>query len=167
MYQLERTTQIDAALPDVFRLFSRPENLNALTPPWMKMEILTPSPIPMQVGTAIDYTVRMRGFPLRWTALIAEYDPPYRFVDLQLRGPYSFWHHLHLFEPAENGTRIIDLVRYALPWGPLGRIAHALIVHKDLERIFDYRQNILKGIDFETLDENPDIVCMPHETSGP
>jgi hypothetical protein len=154
MHTLERSQEIPVDLPDVFHFFERPENLNTLTPPWMHMQILTPPPVPMHVGTVIDYTVRMRGLPLRWTALIAEYAPPRRFVDLQLRGPYSFWHHLHLFEPTRDGTRITDRVHYVLPFGPLGRAVHALTVRRDLKRIFDYREAALQAIDFTASAEN-------------
>ena len=64
---------------------------------------------------------------------------------MQVRGPYSLWHHTHEFEPAGSGTRIRDLVRYTLPLGPVGAAAHRLLVKRDLERIFDYRREAVRA----------------------
>jgi ligand-binding SRPBCC domain-containing protein len=63
-----------------------------------------------------------------------------RFVDRQLRGPYALWHHTHEFEPLPGGDTLMrDVVRYALPFGPAGALAHRLLVRRDLARIFDFR----------------------------
>jgi hypothetical protein len=91
----------------------------------------------------IKYSLRWRIFPIRWTTEIIEWDPPHRFVDLQLKGPYKFWHHEHRFVAEGNGTRITDEVQYLLPFGPLGSIAHALKVKKDVQTIFAYRTKVV------------------------
>ena len=95
----------------------------------------------MAPGALIEYRLRLHGLPIRWRTTIAVWDPPRRFVDVQLSGPYLIWHHTHDFskEPG-GGTVMRDTVRYALPFGPLGEIAHRLLVRRDLERIFDYRR---------------------------
>jgi len=141
---LEQT--VDRPLDEVFGFFARPENLARITPPSMSFVILTPSPIEMKAGALIDYTVRTLGFPIRWTTLITAYEPPHRFVDVQLRGPYSFWHHSHTFETVGDCTRIVDEVRYALPFGPLGVIAHALFVRRQLSRIFEFRAGVIETL---------------------
>src|SRR5690606_10238669 len=97
VHTLERSLTVHAPLDAVFPFFDRPENLERITPPWMRMQTITPEPVSMHVGSVIDYVVRVRGIPMRWTSIITEYDPPHRFVDVQLRGPYSLWHHLHTF----------------------------------------------------------------------
>src|SRR5690349_11084091 len=101
---------------EVFSFFSNAENLELLTPPWVNFHILTPRPIPMHTGALIDYKLRIHGFPVRWQSEITVWDPPHRFVDEQRRGPYRLWHHEHTFEPRDNGTLCIDLVRYAVPF---------------------------------------------------
>jgi len=78
-------------------------------------------------------------FPVRWITEIRDWEPPHRFVDFQVRGPYSLWEHTHTFEPAESGTVMRDTIRYAIAYGPLGALAHAAFVRRDLRRIFDYR----------------------------
>ncbi len=100
----------------------------------------TPGAIVMEAGTLLDYRLRLHGVPVRWQTRIEIWEPPRRFVDSQAKGPYSLWEHTHLFEPDGEGATIIhDRVRYAIPFGPLGALAHRLFVRRDLERIFDYR----------------------------
>lgn len=143
IYLLERSIDLRAPLEDVFPFFAKPENLERITPDSMRMDCLTPSPIPMHAGSAIDYVIKLNGIRLRWTTLIADYDPPYRFVDVQLKGPYAFWHHTHTFEEILGGTRVRDEVRYAMPFGILGTIVHGLKVKRDLEGIFSFRTEFL------------------------
>jgi len=143
VHRYYREQTVDYPLDGVFEFFARPENLARITPPSMGFTILTPSPIAMRAGALIDYSVRTLGISMRWTTLIAAYDPPHSFVDVQLRGPYSFWHHTHTFGADGNRTRITDEVRYVLPFGPLGNIAHRLFVRRRLEGIFEYRSSII------------------------
>lgn len=144
MYELEREQTVACPLDQVFAFFERPENLVEITPPAMRFEILTPLPIRMMSGAVIDYTVKVFGVRTRWTTLITDYDPPHRFSDVQLRGPYHLWHHSHRFESINGGTRLIDNVRYILPFGLLGRLAHSLLVRPQLDTIFDYRHGIIE-----------------------
>jgi hypothetical protein len=116
-------------------------NLEKLTPPWLRFEILTEGPIMMAAGTLIGYRIRWRGIPLRWRTEIEVWEPNHRFVDRQFRGPYRLWRHEHLFVELGDGTAIIDRVEYA-PFG--GAIANRLVVARDVERIFSYRHEVLR-----------------------
>lgn len=127
-------------LEEVFDFFSRAENLQQLTPPWLHFRILSVAPQPVRRGTLIRYSLRWRVFPIRWTTEIIEWDPPHRFVDEQLNGPYKLWHHEHRFIAEGNATRIQDEVQYLLPFGLIGRVAHSLKVRRDVESIFEYRK---------------------------
>lgn len=133
-------------LDEVFAFFSKAENLQKLTPAWLHFRILSVAPAPVRQGTLIKYSLRWRIFPIRWTTEIMEWEPPYRFVDLQLKGPYKLWHHEHRFVAEGNGTRIVDEVQYLLPFGVLGSIAHALKVKKDVETIFAYRTAVVNRL---------------------
>jgi ligand-binding SRPBCC domain-containing protein len=130
-------------LAEVFPFFADARNLEELTPDWLRFNVLTPDPIPMAVGTTIDYRLSWRGIPLRWRSEIAAWDPPHRFIDRQLRGPYRLWHHEHRFEEVDGGTMVIDDVEYAV-WG--GALAVNLGVRRDVERIFAYRSERLAEI---------------------
>lgn len=113
-----------------------------MTPPWLHFRVTTPRPITMGPGTLLDYRLRLHGVPIRWQTRIETWEPPVRFSDTQVRGPYSLWEHTHEFELAgEGGCTMRDTVRYAIPYGLLGELAHRLFVRRDLERIFDYRRD--------------------------
>lgn len=144
MNHLTRSQTVSAPLDIVFGFFSRPENLQILTPPSMNMNVVTPSPIPMHVGSIIDYVVTIGGIPMRWTSCISDFEPMTRFVDVQLRGPYSFWHHTHSFEGRGDTTIVYDSVVYALPFGAIGDVAHKLFVRRQLDQIFSYRQRYME-----------------------
>ncbi len=96
------------------------------------------------MGSLIKYVLRLRGVPVRWTTEIITWEPPRLFVDVQLSGPYSLWHHEHRFAEERGGTRMEDEVCYALPFGPLGQIVHWMIVRKDIEKIFTYREEKIR-----------------------
>jgi ligand-binding SRPBCC domain-containing protein len=136
---LEREQLVRRSIGDVFQFFARATNLEQITPPWLRFQVLTPEPIAMGTGTLIDYRLRVRGVPLSWRSRIDDWRENKRFVDRQLRGPYRLWHHTHEFEPVEDGTLVRDRIDYALPFGPLGDVAHGVVVERDLRRIFDYR----------------------------
>ena len=128
---------------EIFPFFAEARNLQRITPPWLKFEVLTAAPILMRTGTLIDYRLKVHGVPLRWRTEIAEWVPPHRFVDTQVRGPYRLWYHTHTFEARDGGTLCGDRVRYRAPGGGL---IHWLFVRRDVERIFAYRQERLVAI---------------------
>ncbi len=125
----------------LFPFFGDAANLDAITPPWLNFRILTLLPIVMREGSLIDYRLRVRGLPLRWRTRISAWQPPHRFVDEQLRGPYRLWIHEHTFDARNGGTLARDSVRYAVPFDAL---LHRWFVRPDIERIFQFRAAELK-----------------------
>lgn len=142
-YTLERDQLIPLTREKVFEFFSDAFNLERLTPPFLNFQILTPAPIDIKKDTLIDYRIRLFGIPMRWRTRIERFEPDDAFVDNQIRGPYTLWHHTHTFETTDEGTLMRDIVRYRLPLGPLGAIAHWLFVRRTLEAIFNYRRDAL------------------------
>ncbi len=142
VHTFTRRTTLLHPIDRVFDFFSRAENLEAITPPWLGFRIVTTLPIDMREGTLIEYSLRLRGLPLRWASRIERWNPPHAFVDVQVRGPYRLWEHTHSFAAIQGGTEMSDTVRYALPFGPIGRLA-APFVARDLRRIFDYRASVI------------------------
>jgi len=147
LYTLKKEQIVLKNISTVFDFFSKPENLSVITPRSMKFKILTPSPIDMKEGALIDYTVSIMLIPIRWRTLITKFSPPNLFIDQQLKGPYSIWHHTHIFEKiSENETLIKDKVVYGVPFGIIGRLAHYLYIKRDLKKIFTYRKNKIEQI---------------------
>lgn len=133
------------AVRDTFTVFEDPYNLAKITPPALNFKILTPN-LKMRKGAEIDYSLSWLGMPLHWKTRITEYEPPFLFVDEMKKGPYSLWRHRHTFRPSEQGTIVGDRVEYALPFGLIGRLAHALLVRRQVEEIFLFRQRALDAI---------------------
>jgi len=131
------------SLQDTFAIFEDPYNLAKITPPWLSFKVTSKEHVIMRKGAEIEYTISWLGLPMRWKTLILEYEPPFLFVDEQAKGPYALWRHRHTFLPEPEGTRVTDQVEYALPLGPLGVAAHAVVVRKQLKEIFNYRQREL------------------------
>ena len=137
---LETASELPRPVDVVFDFFSKAENLQRITPPELDFAIATPLPCDIQLGTLIDYRLHLFHIPISWTSRIAEWNPPHRFIDEQLRGPYALWVHTHTFSRTPTGTEIRDRVRYRLPLSPLGDLVYPL-VRRQLARIFAYRQH--------------------------
>jgi ligand-binding SRPBCC domain-containing protein len=147
VHTLRRRQRLHGSPESVFAFFADAGNLEAITPPTLGFRIVTPAPIEMRAGTLIEYRLRLHRLPIRWTTVICEWEPPHRFVDEQLRGPYALWQHTHTFEPdGERATIMRDVVRYAVGFGPLGAVANALFVRRDVEKIFDHRAERVRAL---------------------
>src|SRR5262249_3770022 len=126
---------------EVFAFFADAFRLQDLTPSWLHFEVLSPRSLRIEQRTLIDYRLRLRGVPLRWQSRISVWEPPLRFVDEQMRGPYRRWHHEHQFEEVPGGTLCRDVVDYDVLGG---RLVHTLVVRRDLEKIFAFRHQKLR-----------------------
>jgi ligand-binding SRPBCC domain-containing protein len=122
----------------VFAVLADPRNLPRLTPPALHLRVVAAPPV-LAAGAVVDVAARWHGVPLRWRALVREWDPPHRYVDVHVRGPWARWEHRHRLEAGEGGTWLEDRVTYRLPGGPLGRALHALLVRRALDRLWDHR----------------------------
>lgn len=143
---LESRVWIPRPREEVFPFFADPRSVAGLDPPWLRFTLLSPLPDPLAAGAVLDFRIRWLGLPLRWRVLIREYDPPYRFVNVQVRGPYARWEHRHMFHADKGGTWVEDRITYRLPLGPLGQLAHSLGVGRQLRGIFDHRRRRLEEI---------------------
>jgi ligand-binding SRPBCC domain-containing protein len=138
-HRLRRLQLVRGDVETVFGFFESPRNLEEITPPWLRFEVVGTTDEKMRLGTEIDYRLTWQRLPMRWRSRISEHEPGVSFADEMLSGPYARWYHRHLFRPVAGGVEMEDIVEYALPLGPLGRLAHAAVVRAQLEAIFDYR----------------------------
>ncbi len=147
-YLLTAAMTVDLPIAEVFDVFSDARQLERITPPWLNFQILTPLPIEMKAGALLDYKIRLHSIPIKWRTEISAWEPPYRFVDQQLKGPYKRWHHEHTFEEIDGKTIVGDNVHY-IPRG--GSLIHRLMVKPDLEKIFRFRHDSLTEIFAEKI----------------
>lgn len=130
-------------ISEIFPFFAEARNLETLTPPWLKFEVLTPPPIILCTGAQIDYRLHVHGLPIRWRTEIVDWNPPHRFIDVQVSGPYRLWHHTHTFEERGGSTLCRDDVRY---WPRGGALIDWLFVRRDVKRIFEFRRQKLREL---------------------
>ena len=142
-YRLTSELLLPAPRDEVFAFFADARQLETITPPWLHFHVLTEPPITLGEGAVIDYRLRLRGIPLRWRSKISGWNPPFGFVDEQLRGPYRWWRHEHTFTEQDGQTLVGDKVDYGVPGGAL---VHQLIVCRDVEQIFGFRIARLREI---------------------
>ncbi len=142
-FHLDSNLRLPKPLYEVFTFFADAYNLEEITPSFLGFEVLTPRPVPMKVGQIIDYKLRLRGLPVRWRSEITAWDPPFRFIDEQRKGPYKLWIHEHRFTELDGMTLCEDHVEYAVPGGS---IVNTLFVEKDVKAIFDFRRRKLAEI---------------------
>ena len=138
----------------VFAFFTNPANLMRVTPPSLGLRLVG-APTSLSAGAVLDLRITWLGLPLRWRTYIREYDPPFRFLDVQVQGPYARWEHRHLFLSEENGTTIEDRIVYRLPLGPLGRLAHTMFVKRQLEAIWTHRRQKIAELLAPVFDGTP------------
>jgi ligand-binding SRPBCC domain-containing protein len=137
-YILESRVWLARTRAEVFALFADSSHLLLITPPAFRLRLVGGPPV-LSTGAVLDMRLQWLGVPIRWRTFIREWDPPYRFVDVQVRGPYARWEHRHRFLEEGGGTWVEDRVTYRLPFGPLGRAAHALIVRRQIAALWRYR----------------------------
>ena len=145
-HALRNEQWVPQPLDKVFEFFTDPKNLEKLTPDFLQFKILKVTSPSLREGTLLDYSLKIRGIPVRWQSKITEIIPGVRFSDMQTKGLYHYWHDTHEFYEKNGGTLIRDRVLYKLPgWVPGDVIAHWFI-RKDLEKIFLHRREVVKKL---------------------
>jgi hypothetical protein len=138
-YIVESRMWLPKPRPEVFAFFADPGHLVRVTPPSFRLQLIDPSPA-MAAGATLDLRLRWLGLPIRWRTFVREYDPPFRFLDVQVCGPYARWEHRRIFLAEAGGTTVEDRIVYRLPLGALGTLAHALLVGRQLKAMWRYRR---------------------------
>ncbi len=162
VWELRARIRLPRPRAEVFGFFADAGNLQELTPPWLHFRILTPQPIGIRRGVRIGYRLRLHGLPIGWTSEITAWEPPDRFVDEQIRGPYRLWVHEHTFTEIDGGTLAEDFVRYAVPGGAL---ANRFFVARNLRAVFRYRQSKLRDLFGRWPGDDENVVTI--SSAGP
>lgn len=147
MYHLHRQQLLHCTIDEAWAFFSNPRNLDQLTPKAVGFKITHCNSEHMHLGQMIGYKVKVAPFVwVNWLTEITLVEGNKRFVDDQRLGPYKVWHHTHSFEETSEGVMMTDDVVYALPFGLIGQLVHALYVKSQLKHIFDERKRLTEEI---------------------
>lgn len=151
IYYFKTEHFLPVSIDEAWNFFSSAKNLSRITPPEMDFKILSSlEDKEINEGMLIDYIVKpVFGIPLKWQTEIFNVNKPHCFADRQLKGPYKIWEHTHTFIPQENGTLMKDEIKYQIPFGIIGQMAHSLFVREKVKDIFRFREKALDKI-FET-----------------
>lgn len=146
IYHLKRTQFLPITLQQAWDFFATPANLGVITPAQMKFRILHISGSDkMYAGQIIRYKVGVKPWlTVNWTTEITHVHEPNYFVDDQISGPFSMWHHQHLFKELDGGVEMTDELHYAIPFGILGQLVNAIFVRREVNGIFDFRFRVLE-----------------------
>jgi ligand-binding SRPBCC domain-containing protein len=126
--------------PMVFAFLADPRHAIHLTPPWLQLRALG-VPAPRQAGAVQDYSLRCFGIPLTMRGFVRECDPPFRFLEVQVRGPFARWEHRHRFLTVDATTTLMeDRLVYRLPLGLIGRALHVLVARRLMAAAWTYRR---------------------------
>lgn len=147
IYTLHQTQKLPISLETAWEFLCNPANLSKLTPSEMNMKIISGADRPMYAGQVLQYSVTpLAGFKTKWVSEITQYKDKNYFVDLQLYGPYAFWHHKHFVKEIEGGVEMEDIIDYKVPFGILGQLVHPILVKPKLNDIFNYRTRKLEEL---------------------
>lgn len=148
MKTLKFSQILPISIEEAWKFFSNPKNLGLITPPYMGFNLTSElHSDEMYPGMIITYQVHpLLGIPLRWVTEITQVDEPNYFVDNQKSGPYKFWHHQHFFYETGQGTKMVDIINFAAPFGWIGLVAENYIVENKVQEIFRYRSETLKKL---------------------
>lgn len=146
LHRKEYKQFLPISIEEAWDFFSAPQNLNEITPPEMKFEILTEDIPRMYAGQIVQYNVTPFPFvKMGWVTEITQVVDKKMFIDEQRFGPYAFWHHQHIFEVVDGGVMMTDILHYRVPLGIVGKLVNALFISNKVKGIFDYRFSLLEN----------------------
>ena len=144
IYTLHKKQNLPISLEEAWNFLSNPKNLKIITPDYMSFDMISKTDRPLYTGQILQYIVTpLLGIKTKWVSEITHIEDKKYFVDEQLYGPYSLWHHKHFIKEIDGGVEMEDIIDYKIPLGFLGQLVHPFLVKPKLDEIFNYRQQKL------------------------
>jgi uncharacterized protein len=134
MNTFEHRSNLAVSPSKLYRYHCNPGAFGRLKPPWEKVRVAEPD---HGIEEGDLRHLRIGPWPgVPWLAHHQEFVPDRQFVDVQLKGPFASWRHVHSFQPrGDDGSTLTDRIEYRFPLGlPLGFLFKGM-----LERTFRYR----------------------------
>ncbi len=144
-FQFVQSQKLKINLVEAWSFFSSPKNLQKITPTHLNFKILSDVDKDIFNGQIIEYTASpLLGIPIKWVSQISDVINEKQFVDLQTKGPYKYWRHLHTFTEINGGVQVDDQIEYSLSPEVLSPLLNRILVQRKLNSIFDYRRKVLQ-----------------------
>ena len=141
LYTVHKKQKLPISLNKAWSFLSDPNNLSLLTPKEMNFTIISKDQKPMYAGQVIQYSVTpIAGIKTKWISEITHLKKDNYFIDVQLFGPYSFWHHKHFIKEIEGGVIMEDVIHYKPPFGLIGVLLNFLFINSKLNSVFKHRK---------------------------
>jgi ligand-binding SRPBCC domain-containing protein len=147
LFKFEQNLPIPLA--ETWDFFTSPLNLAQITPPKMLFKVTSDYDANTKIyeGMIITYKISLLlGIKMNWMTEITHVKEHEYFVDEQRFGPYALWHHEHHFKAIKGGVHMTDMINYAIPYGIVGRLSNKLLVGKEIEKIFTYREKAINKL---------------------
>ena len=130
----------------IFEFHQDPGNLNLLLDGWPGFRLLHhDGRIDLGCEMWVEVMVA-RCVPLVLGFRHTLYEPPHRFGEAIIHGPFRIFEHVHQFSSTDDGTEVHDQLKVALDW-PYGGVAgtRALVI-PTLRKFFAFRQMALERL---------------------
>ncbi|MDQ8203667.1 TIGR01777 family oxidoreductase [Pelagicoccus sp. SDUM812003] len=138
-----KQSEVALSAKELFAWHGRPGAFLRLSPPWEKVELLREDE-GLGVGKRIEISLKTPFGRRSWKGEHVECENGSHFVDTQVQGPFRSWNHRHRFEWInDTRCRMSDEIEYELPLGGLGRGVAGSMVREKLERMFEYRHQLI------------------------
>lgn len=137
--QLRFEQLVEASRERLFAFHADPANLAVLLAGWRGFELLEHAG---SIRPPARVRLRQAVGPLRHELTFEHFvcEPPERFGERQIRGPFARFEHVHEFQAAALGTVVVDRIDFALPWRLGGRVAERWVAAPVLRRFFEFRR---------------------------
>lgn len=145
MKEVKTSTLVDASQEEVFAFHNDPINLTRILPTYLRIAIADP-PSRLRKGTVLGCNIHLGPLRFEWKIEVADYSPPHRFIDVQREGPFQHFAHTHTFEANGDGTRLIDVVEYALPPGSFTELASRIGLEERIVNVLRYGHEVTKTL---------------------
>ena len=141
-FAFEKDSFYSVSPQTLFELHERPDAFSILSPKDLNIEVMNAATTLRPSDEVVEFAVGVLGLRFPFAMVHTVYEKPHRFVDEQLRGPFSTWKHEHRFIQGgwreDPATLLRDRIDYAHPLLFLGKP----FVARPLEKLFTLRHEI-------------------------
>ncbi len=134
-----------ASAEEVFAFHEDPANLARLLEGWRTFSLHAHQGS-IRPGCVTSVWERILRVPIRMDFVHDLYDPPRRFGEHQLSGPFARFFHVHEFLPMFGGVLVQDLLDLRLKRALGGELATRALVAPRMRRFFEERHRALDRI---------------------